>query len=119
MIERVVKTITRYSMFQADQRVGVAVSGGPDSVCLLYVLRELAPRWNLRLTVLHLDHQLRGEESRQDAEFVQKLASALDLPFELETGIDRETGANLEQAAREARLRFFARVRRAGLVDCV
>ena len=61
MIEQVAKTIIHCSMFQAGQRAGVAVSGGADSVCLLHVLRDLAPRWNLRLTVLHLDHKLRGE----------------------------------------------------------
>jgi len=98
-------------MFQPGQRVGVAVSGGADSVCLLHVLCELAPRWDLRLTVLHLDHQLRGEESLQDAVFVRDLAAALDLPFELrETDVQalcRQTGDNLEQAARAARLAFF------------
>ncbi len=121
MLEKVAKTIARYSMFQPDQRVGVAVSGGADSVCLLHVLRELAPRWNLRLTVLHLDHQLRGEESRQDAAFVRDLAAALDLPFVLQetdvAALCRETGDNLEQAARAARLEFFTRLIEAGTVD--
>jgi tRNA(Ile)-lysidine synthase len=121
MIEQVAKTITRYSMFQPGQRVGVAISGGADSVCLLYVLRELAPHWNLRLAVLHLDHQLRGEESRQDAAFVRALAAMLDLPFELqETDVAawcRETGENLEQAARAARLEFFRRLTQSGVVD--
>jgi tRNA(Ile)-lysidine synthase len=111
MLERVAKTITRYSMFHPGQRVGVAVSGGADSVCLLHVLRELAPRWNLGLTVLHLDHQLRGEASRQDAAFVRDLASSLDLPFEFRetdvAAVCRDTGENLEQAARLARLEFF------------
>ncbi|HUD98979.1 MAG TPA: tRNA lysidine(34) synthetase TilS [Bryobacteraceae bacterium] len=121
MLELVAKTITRYSMFQPDQRVGVAVSGGADSVCLMHVLRELAPRWNLRLTVLHLDHQLRGEESRQDAAFVRDLASALDLPCEFEetdvAALCRQTGENLEQAARAARLQFFQRLIAAGTLD--
>src|ERR1035438_4648637 len=121
MLEEVAKTIARYSMFQPDQRVGVAVSGGADSVCLLHVLRDLAPRWNLRLTVLHLDHQLRGEESCQDAAFVRDLSSALDLPFELQetdvAALCRETGENLEQAARAARLAFFQRLTQAGTVN--
>ena len=111
MIEQVAKTIARHSMFEPGQRVGVAVSGGADSVCLVYVLRDLAPRWNLRLTILHLDHQLRVDESRQDAEFVRALAASLDLPFELRASdvaaTCRETGENLEQAARTARLDFF------------
>src|ERR1035441_1467406 len=123
MIDRVAKTIARYSMFQPDQRVGVAVSGGADSVSLLHVLRELAPRWNLRLVVLHLDHKLRGEESHQDAAFVRDLAATLDLPFEFEetdvAALCRETGENIEQAARAARLEFFRRVIQAETVDRV
>jgi tRNA(Ile)-lysidine synthase len=108
-------------MFQPGQRVGVAVSGGADSICLLHVLRELAPRWNLRLVVLHLDHKLRGEESRQDAVFVRGVAATLDLPFELQetdvAALCRETGGNLEQTARTARLAFFRRLMQAGTVD--
>ena len=70
-------------MLQPGQHIAVAVSGGADSVCLLHVLLELAkePAWNLHLIVLHLNHSLRGEESRGDAEFVGHLASSLDLPF--------------------------------------
>ena len=123
MFERVAGIITRYSMFQPGQRVGVAVSGGADSVCLLHVLRELAPRWDLRLTVLHLDHKLRGEESREDAAFVRDMAASAGLPFEFgETdvaAICRQTGENLEQAGRAARLEFFRGFLKAGALDRV
>jgi len=67
-------------MFQHGARVGVAVSGGADSVCLLHVLLELAPSWELRLSVLHLNHRLRGEESDEDEQFVREMAERLDLP---------------------------------------
>src|SRR5579864_954304 len=108
-------------MFQTGQRVGVAVSGGADSVCLLHVLVELGPRWNLRLSVLHLNHQLRGEESREDARFVAELAARLGLPFylgEADVGrIARKSGDNLEQAARNERSRFFLDYLRSGAAD--
>jgi len=123
MLERVAQIITRYSMFQRGHRVGVAVSGGADSVCLLHLLRTLEPRWNLRLTVLHLDHKLRGEESRADAAFVRDLAASFGLPFELgETDVAarcRDTGENLEQAARAARIEFFGRFLAKGALDRV
>ncbi|HXG32263.1 MAG TPA: tRNA lysidine(34) synthetase TilS [Bryobacteraceae bacterium] len=123
MIERVAATIERYGMFRPGDRVGVAVSGGADSVCLLHVLRELAPRWALRLSVLHLDHRLRGEASRADAEFVRQLAAGLSLPFypgEADVRSLREaTGENLEQAARNARRDFFLGFLRSGLLDRV
>jgi tRNA(Ile)-lysidine synthase len=123
VIGRVLETIERFRMFQTGQRVGVAVSGGADSVCLLYVLFELAPRWNLRLSVLHLDHRLRGEESREDARFVERLASELGLPFTLReadvAGAARERGENLEQAARNERRRFFLEVLGSGAAERV
>lgn len=106
LLERAAGTIGRHRMLAPGQHAGVAVSGGADSVCLLHLLAELAPRWNLRLTVLHLDHGLRGEESRQDAEFVRELAGSLGLPFETRSAAICQAG-NLEQAARQARLAFF------------
>ncbi|MCS6953256.1 MAG: tRNA lysidine(34) synthetase TilS, partial [Bryobacteraceae bacterium] len=123
MIDRVVATIERYGMFRPGDRVGVAVSGGADSVCLLDLLRELAPRWALRLSVLHLDHGLRGEDSRRDAEFVRDLAARLGIPFRLGVTdlarVHAETGGNLEQLARNARREFFLRFLREGALDRV
>ena len=67
LLERVVHTIERHRMFTPGDRVAIAVSGGADSVCLLHVLRNLAPRWGLTLSVLHVNHNLRGDASRGDA----------------------------------------------------
>jgi len=110
-------------MFAAGDRVAVAVSGGPDSVCLLLVLRELAPRWNLHLSVAHLNHHLRGAESDEDARFVQQLAGSLGLPCHLSAVDTLQPPAgrpdNLEQAARRARRAFFASLRSRGLADKV
>src|SRR5207248_2143520 len=103
LVQRVVSTVERHRMFTAGQRVGVAVSGGADSVCLLHILRELAPQWNLCLTVLHLDHQLRGDESLGDAEFVLELAASLGLPM-ISRRAALPAAGNLEQAGRRARL---------------
>jgi tRNA(Ile)-lysidine synthase len=103
-------------MFHPGQPIGVAVSGGADSVCLLHALLELAPKWNLHLSVLHLDHQLRGEESRQDAEFVRELAARLGLPFLIREADVAASPDNLEQAARLARLAFFSEMLAAGVV---
>jgi tRNA(Ile)-lysidine synthase len=110
-------------MFPPGCRVGVAVSGGADSVCLLHVLNELRPRWDLRLSVLHLDHGLRGEESRGDARFVAELAASLGLEVHIREwdvrGMARESGDNLEQAARKARQEFFLEFLAAGRLDRV
>ncbi len=108
MVESVAAFAERWEMFAPGDRVGVAVSGGADSVCLLHVLMELAPRWNLKLEVLHVDHGLRGAASREDADFVEELARRLGLPFHLERAPGLE--GNIEEAARELRRRFFFRM---------
>jgi tRNA(Ile)-lysidine synthase len=123
VLDRVAATISRFGMFVPGQRVGVAVSGGADSVCLLYLLHDLAPRLDLRLSVLHLNHQMRGTEADADEEFVRDLALQLRLPLEAARadvpGIAAGTRDNLEQAARGARREFFLGLLRRGELDRV
>src|SRR5579884_4351090 len=114
LAKRVADTIVRYHMFEPGQHVGVAVSGGADSVCLLHVLLELAPSLDLRLTVLHLNHCLRGEESGRDEQFVRELAVRLGLPAVVWARNVAERGGNLEEAARGARREFFREQMRDG-----
>jgi tRNA(Ile)-lysidine synthase len=116
LLSRVAETIRRYRMFERGQNVGVAVSGGADSVCLLHVLLDLAPEWDLRLSVLHLNHGLRGEESCQDEQFVRDLASRLGLIANIRSVDVSAQPDNLEQAARNARLDFFREQISAGSV---
>ncbi|HUB77977.1 MAG TPA: tRNA lysidine(34) synthetase TilS [Bryobacteraceae bacterium] len=107
LLSTVAATIRSHQMFGRGQRVGVAVSGGADSVCLLHVLLELAPEWDLRLAVLHLNHGLRGEESCQDERFVRDLAGRLGVPVIVRSVNVAASRDNLEQAGRRARLAFF------------
>jgi tRNA(Ile)-lysidine synthase len=118
VLERAVAAITRYNMFARTARVGVAVSGGADSMCLLHLLHQLAPEWELALTVLHLNHGLRGEESRGDAEFVREQARSLGLPV-IVREVKLPADGNLEQAAREARLELFQAAVLEARLDCV
>jgi tRNA(Ile)-lysidine synthase len=118
VLQRAIAAITRYNMFGRAAHVGVAVSGGADSLCLLHLLSELAPEWELALTVLHLNHGLRGEESRGDAEFVRQQAQRLSWPAIVREVKLPEEG-NLEQAAREARLEFFQIATQEASLDCV
>ena len=108
-------------MFAPGDRVGVAVSGGADSVFLLHALFELAPRWDLKLMVLHLDHGLRGAESLGDAEFVRELAARFGLPARIAAsdvaGLKEQLGDNLEQTARRERNRLYEELFRAKTVD--
>jgi tRNA(Ile)-lysidine synthase len=99
-------------MLAPDARVVVAVSGGPDSVCLLHVLREL----KIRVAgVAHVNHQLRGEASDADERFVADLTRAMGLRFHSRAAPC--VAGNLEQTARLARREFFDDLVRRGLAD--
>ncbi len=87
-----------------------AVSGGADSVALLHILRRLYPE--ISLHILHFNHQLRGEESERDEEFVRRLAQEMGLTLAVGRGDvigeAAKSKTSLEMAARECRYRFFA-----------
>jgi len=117
MLDRVAEFIARHRMFETGQRVGVAVSGGADSVFLLRALHELAPRWNLKLSLVHIEHGIRGAASFADAEFVRALASQFALPFHFRSANVPAVAGNLEQAARRTRQEFYAELIAAGIVD--
>lgn len=115
---RVKRTILRHGMLdERTRRLGVAVSGGADSVCLLLVLRELAPA--AHLSILHLNHLLRGEESEADEAFVRTLAVRFDLPIEVRRADPKSAGGNLEEEARRIRYAFYRELIDSGAVDCV
>jgi len=92
-------------MLGSGQRVGVAVSGGADSVVLLHILKRLADELALDLKVLHINHLLRGDESDGDEEFVRQLSDRLGLELLVERA--RPVPGNLEQEARDLRRRLF------------
>jgi tRNA(Ile)-lysidine synthase len=110
---RVLRFIRNNSLIHKESKLVVAVSGGPDSVCLLLVLMKLRDELRIDLHIAHLNHKLRDVESDNDAEYVSKLARKLDLPAtidELDVGEYRtKHGGTEEEAAREARYDFLAR----------
>ena len=81
-IKKVKKTILRYGMTTPGDLIVVAVSGGPDSVCLLDILNQLSDELEFRLLVAHFNHGLRETKDESETLLVQKLASSMDLPFE-------------------------------------
>lgn len=91
-------------------RIGLAVSGGSDSVALAFLLTQGGKRRNAakRFVILHVDHGLR-KESKAEYRFVRALAKRLGLPFKgIHAKVDRRPGESLEMAARRVRLDFFA-----------
>jgi tRNA(Ile)-lysidine synthase len=113
-IRKVRDTLSRYGMLEPGELVIVAVSGGPDSVCLLDVLCELMVDLGIRLVVAHYDHGLRPSEDESETEFVRRLSLSMNLSFEIEkaTHLNRGKGASLEERARAARYAFLEKMRR-------
>src|SRR5258708_20302698 len=115
------KTIRKQQSIRAGDRVAAAVSGGADSVAMLCLLLELRAELGIVLSVAHVNHKLRGEESDEDERFVAKLARQHGLELHVCEGkVDRNerSGAfsGIEAAARELRYSFFRQLVREGRV---
>jgi tRNA(Ile)-lysidine synthase len=109
---KVLDYIRRDELLRPGDRVGVAVSGGIDSVALLRILLELRAELGVVLSVVHLNHKLRRKESDRDADFVANLARAHGLELH-STNVDVAQEAtqhhvSIETAARHARYDYFA-----------
>ena len=106
--------IREQQLIPGRQKLLVAVSGGPDSVCLLHILSKLQKELGIKLHAAHLNHQLRGDESEADAQFVAGLAGRLNIPATVEArdikSYQAQHHASLEEAAREVRYTFLAQV---------
>jgi len=108
------KSIAQHDLVQPGETIVVGVSGGPDSLCLLHVLRSIKDDYGLDLHVAHLHHGLRGREADADAEMVRARSEAWSLPCTVERtdvpALAREHHLAIEEAARRARYSFLSRV---------
>lgn len=106
-----------------NKRVGIAVSGGPDSLSLLHFMQQLSKQECFQLVVIHVDHMFRGEESYEDAKFVERYCQKSGIPFHMQR-IDvsahmKETGKSSQIAARDCRYRFFEQVMQREALDYI
>lgn len=106
--------IEQHGLIEAPGPLLVGVSGGADSICLLYILLQLRDKLDFDVHIAHLNHGLRGAESDADADYVEGLAQKLGIPL---SDDKRDVKAyqlanccSLEEAAREVRYNFFAEV---------
>ena len=106
-IERVEALIAERSLASVDNPVVLMVSGGSDSTALAYIGADLRNRGALGfVSMLHVNHKLRGEASDADAAFVESLAKALDIPLfacEIDMPALMREGGNMESVARRER----------------
>src|ERR1700688_1813740 len=79
--QRLQNALQRSGLIREGDRVGVAVSGGADSVALLLLLVAVQKKWGITLSVLHFNHKLRGAAADGDEKFVSGSAHKFKLPF--------------------------------------
>jgi tRNA(Ile)-lysidine synthetase, N-terminal domain/tRNA(Ile)-lysidine synthetase, C-terminal domain len=129
LTENLLRWIRKSNALRAGDRVAVAVSGGADSVALLLLLVEMRPELGIVLSIAHVNHKLRGQESEEDADFVARLAEKYALELHIQNApIDRLSKTNqpdsciipgLEAAARDLRYAFFRELAKSGKISKV
>ncbi len=108
MLNELLKQLRRYDMVAAGESITCAVSGGADSVALLWAMYLLRDKLGLQLKAAHFNHHLRGEESDRDEAFVRQFCERFDIPLTVGSAHVTAGEKGLEAAAREARYAFFA-----------
>lgn len=113
MIQEISEFCRTNNIIRPHETIIVGVSGGADSVCLLLVLRELQKELDFDIRVIHVEHGIRGEESRRDAGFVRELCARLGVDWE-QVSVDvpayaKAHGVGEEEGARILRYEAFER----------
>ena len=102
-------------------RIGLAVSGGSDSVALAFLLTKGGKKKNAakRFVILHVDHGLR-RDSKAEYKFVRALAKRLGVPFKgHHAKVEKRVGESIEMSARRVRLAFFAECMKSMKLDAI
>lgn len=107
MLNKLLEMLRRYDMLQPGDSVTCAVSGGADSIALLWAMYLLREKLGVRLAAAHFNHHLRGAESDRDEAFVRDFCAQYDIPLYVGSGQVRPGVKGLEAAAREARYAFL------------
>lgn len=114
MTETVIRFLQEHNALpKVGSAILIAVSGGADSMCLLYLLQEIAPRFHWHIAAAHFNHGLRGEEADRDEHFVEDYCRIRSIPCLCEKGdvaaVAFQKHLGLEEAARLLRYQFLDR----------
>ncbi|MDO5154673.1 MAG: tRNA lysidine(34) synthetase TilS [Eubacteriales bacterium] len=111
MLQRMKKQIEEYHMLNQGDKVVLGVSGGVDSVCLLLLMKEVLKQYALSIYVVHVNHGIRQQDAKRDAEYVKQLCQMYDLDYSLYEGnvpeLAKEWGMSEEEAGRTFRYQCF------------
>lgn len=111
MQKRVLEYIRKYEMIEGKDRVIAGVSGGADSICLLYMLMEFQKEIPFALSVVHINHELREEEAAKDAKFVEQICRGYNIPCKVFSynvaDIAQDEKLSIEESGRKVRYQAF------------
>ena len=115
MLDKVIEYIKENEIIKQGDKILVALSGGPDSVCLLHILHRLKEPFNLKLGAIHINHMLRGEEADNDEKYIIKLCDELGINHYVKRidieYVARDTNVSLEVAGRNERYQAFEEIK--------
>ncbi|UOY91432.1 tRNA lysidine(34) synthetase TilS [Ectobacillus sp. JY-23] len=122
-VSQVERFIFENELLNMHTTVVVGVSGGMDSMALLYYLQGIKERYHLQIIVAHIDHMFRGEQSAADMHHVIKVCEEFNLTCEAAqvnvSQYQKENGLGVQEAARECRYGHFAKVMEKYQADCL
>ena len=107
MLNKLENFLRRYEMIEAGDHIICAVSGGADSMALLWAMYLLKEKLDIQLSAAHFNHHLRGEESDRDEQFVRDFCDGYGIPLFVGSGEITAGKKGLEAAARDARYAFL------------
>lgn len=114
MRDKVIKTIKENNLINIGDSILVAVSGGPDSICLLHILHSLSEEYNLKIYVAHLNHQIRGVDAHLDALYVMQTCSKWNIPYFIKSinviEYCEKNRLGIEDGARKLRYEMFSEI---------
>lgn len=120
VLAQICENIEKYNMFESNDTVVVGVSGGADSIMLLYCLNALKDKYKITLKVAHVNHKIRVGAAESDAKFVSDVCKELGIPFYLKEAnvkqLAKEWKMSEEEAGRKVRYSFFREIADGGKI---
>ncbi len=114
LIEKFIETVDYRNLIEDGDIIIIALSGGPDSLCLFDCLKRISESRNLRLAAVHVNHGLRGSEADADQKFVEDFCISRNVPCYVFSGdcneLAHQSGKSCEEAGRELRYSSFDQV---------
>jgi tRNA(Ile)-lysidine synthase len=119
--QKVLRFVKENELLLADEKILVALSGGPDSVFLLHFLNKFKKKYKIEIGAVHINHLLRDDDSQRDELFCKTICEELSIPFYLLRknikNYSKKNKYSLEVAGRKVRYEFFEKISQANGYD--